>query len=482
MFKRLVKTKWFLATMFLLVVGIPAYLVVGASTGAGADGLSAVVKRGDFKIVVTASGELSAPKSVTITGPQNMQQAQIYNPVKILSMVPEGTTVKAGQVVAELDRSPAATKLADVGLAMQKAQAQYEQASLDSALNLSKAREDMRTQALTVEEKQLAKDQSKYEAPSVQRQTEIDYERALRLLRQDSSDLITRTEQAKAKMREVGTDLARQTNILKMVQEVMAGFTIKAPSDGMVIYIKDWNGKKRAVGSQVSPWDPGVATLPDMSTMESVTYVNEIDVRKLAVGQPVDITLDADPNKKLAGKVTAVANVGEQRPNSDAKVFEVKVEVLKPDTTLRPGMTTGNGIVTFTQPEVLHIPLEALNNENGVPFVYRRHGAGVSKQEVETGAINDDEAVITRGIEEGDRVLLSAPPDRATMSLERLPNSRAGLKAAGGDSAGRQAVPVKPSPGNAPGGTTGKGGITKPAATSAAKAKVPSAATPPRKN
>jgi hypothetical protein len=212
----------------------------------------------------------------------------------------------------------------------------------------------------------------------------------------------------------------------------------------MLIYIKEWNGKKRAVGSQVSPWDPGVATLPDMSQMESVTFVNEIDVRKLAVGMPVAISLDADPDKKLAGKVTSVANVGEKRPNSDAKVFEVKVEVLKPDTTLRPGMTTGNAIETFVQKDVLHIPLEALGNEAGVPFVYRLTGSRVTKQEVETGALNDDEVVITRGLEENDRVLLVPPADKASLAIVRLPNSRAGMKGPGADTAARRSVPATP--------------------------------------
>ena len=46
------------------------------------------------------------------------------------------------------------------------------------------------------------------------------------------------------------------------------------------------------------PWDPGVATLPDLTQMESITYVNEIDVRKLAVGQPVTVTLDADRERR----------------------------------------------------------------------------------------------------------------------------------------------------------------------------------------
>ena len=122
-----------------------------------------------------------------------------------------------------------------------------------------------------------------------------------------------------------------QRGLLQVVQEVMAGFTIRAPSPGMVIYVKEWNGRKRTTGSQVTSWDPGVATLPDLTQMESVTYVNEIDVRKIAVGQPVGITLDADPTKRLSGTVASVANVGEQRPNADAKVFEVRVTVAGPD-------------------------------------------------------------------------------------------------------------------------------------------------------
>src|SRR5947199_24402 len=91
---------------------------------------------------------------------------------------------------------------------------------------------------------------------------------------QQAGDYETKTEQAKAKMREVGAEVARQRGLLKAVQDFMAGFTIKAPSPGMVIYAKEWNGKKRTTGSQVNVWDPGVAQLPDLTHMESVTYVN----------------------------------------------------------------------------------------------------------------------------------------------------------------------------------------------------------------
>jgi RND family efflux transporter MFP subunit len=258
-------------------------------------------------------------------------------------------------------------------------------------------------------------------------------------------DYKTKTEQAQAKMREVGADVQRQQNILKVATDVMEGFTIRAPTAGMVIYERDWNGKKKTAGSQVNVWDGGtVATLPDLSLMESITYVNEIDVRRVAVSQPVTITLDSDPTKKLTGKVTSVANVGEQRPNSDAKVFEVKVEITGTDTTLRPGMTTGNTILTEQAPNVLAVPIEALNSEGGVSFVYKQAGGGAVKQEVEVGIFNDEEVVITRGLEDDDRVLLTSPPDRDRLVIQRLPGSKAGTPETrvGGDTAvGKVTIP-----------------------------------------
>jgi hypothetical protein len=288
---------------------------------------------------------------------------------------------------------------------------------------------------LALEEKKLAKEQAVYEAPTVKRQAEIDYEKAERGLAQAKADYVTRTEQAKAKMREVGADVARQRNLLGLVQTVIAAFTIRAPAPGMVIYVTEWNGRKRTTGSQVTSWDPAVATLPDLTQMESVTYVNEIDVRKVAVGQPVSISLDADPAKRLTGKVVSVANVGEQRPNADAKVFEVKVTIEQSDTTLRPGMTTGNAIETFRTDTAVYLPIEAISADGSVPIVYKESGESVVKQEIVAGAMNDDEVIILRGLAEGDRVLLSPPANRDHLSLVRLPGSPVDSTAAGGDTA-----------------------------------------------
>jgi len=404
----------------LLVVAAPGAWLLAGNPARDEAGVVARAKRGEFRVTVTTSGELKAREFVQITAPPNAQQAGAYQ-MKISSIVPEGTVVKKGDVVAELDRSVVAAKLQDVTLALQKAEAQYEEALLDSTLNLSTARENIRTMELGLEEKRLAKEEAVYEAPTVRRQAEIDYEKAERQLAQAKSDYETKTDQARAKMREVGTEVSRQRALLKVIQDVMGGFTIRAPAPGMLIYVKEqWSGKKRTTGSQVTAWDPAVGTLPDLAKMESVTYVNEIDVRKVAVGQAVVITLDADPAKKLTGKVTNVANVGEQRPNSDAKVFEVKIQVEQSDSTLRPGMTTGNVIETLKLDTALYVPLEALGSDSGVAYVYKQSGGRVLKQEVVTGAMNDDEVVVEQGLAEGDRVVLTPPSDQAKLKLVRL--------------------------------------------------------------
>ena len=119
----------------------------------------------------------------------------------------------------------------------------------------------------------------------MKRQAEIDYEKAERALAQAKVDYMTKTEQARRRCAEVGADLRRQQNKLTIVQDVMGNFTIRAPvarhgdlREGVERQEEGRSARRSA------PWDPTVATLPDLAQMESLTYVNEIDVRKIAVG------------------------------------------------------------------------------------------------------------------------------------------------------------------------------------------------------
>jgi hypothetical protein len=127
--------------------------------------------------------------------------------------------------------------------------------------------------------------------------------------------------------------------------------------------------------------------------------------------------VDAFPDKVLTGEVTQVANIGEQMKNSTARVFEVIINVEGHDEELRPAMTTKNKIVTNILDDVLYVPLEALNTEDSVQFVYTKGG----KQQVETAESNNESIVVTRGLESGDEIYLFPPDGADNWSMDLLP-------------------------------------------------------------
>src|SRR5438034_6732856 len=99
-------------------------------------GILVTPKRGIFTITVTSTGELVAKNSKDIRGPEGGRQVGIYQ-MKISNIVPEGTQVKAGDMVAEIDQTEIAGKMRDAELNIEKAQAEYTTARLDTALTLS---------------------------------------------------------------------------------------------------------------------------------------------------------------------------------------------------------------------------------------------------------------------------------------------------------------------------------------------------------
>src|SRR6185437_5025753 len=109
------RKRWLPIVVAALVIGGPIAWYKWPSTAAAAEAaITAPVKLGKFSVTVTTTGELRARKFVQIQGPNSMA-AQVYQS-KITWLVPEGTIVKQGDKIAELDRSPAATRLANVNL------------------------------------------------------------------------------------------------------------------------------------------------------------------------------------------------------------------------------------------------------------------------------------------------------------------------------------------------------------------------------
>jgi HlyD family secretion protein len=359
---------------------------------------------------------LQAKKSADIFGPDFTQSRGMrVMDIKITDMVPEGTEVKKGDYVATLDRTSFDNTLKDEKERLVTFETNLEMKILDTAVTLSNLRDNIKNLRFTVEEAAITLQQSKYEPPTTIRQAEISLDKANRSLDQAIRGYALRVEQAKSDMRTMKTNVAEERQRVNDLETVLAKFIITAPSDGMIIYKRDRMGAKRKVGSSISPWDNVVATLPDMSSMISKTYVNEIDVSKVKPNQKVEIIVDAFPEKAYTGVVTSVANIGEQLPNADAKVFEVIIDVNESDPILRPSMTTGNKIITKTIDGVTFIPLESVQaGVDSIPFVYMKNK---TRQIVVLGESNENNVVVEQGLEAGTQVYLSTPENAEEFKL-----------------------------------------------------------------
>ena len=281
---------------------------------------------------------------------------------------------------------------------------------------MMKLKNELLNQSYTIEEKQLISDQSTYEAPAVQRQAEIDLEKAERSYKQSINNISLKREQNTAKLHQVSLSLKQEQSKLTRLEELMVELKIIAPKEGMVIYKRTCDGKKLTSGSQIGVWNPTVATLPDLSKMVTKTYVNEIDISHLKKGLTVGLTIDAFPDKNFTGEVVDVANVGEQLPNTDSKVFEVTIEINEKDTLLRPAMTTNNSILIEELKDVLFIPQESVFVNDSISYVVLKTGLGLKKQQVDLGKTNSNFVVVLKGLSEGEEFMMVKPEDVESIS------------------------------------------------------------------
>lgn len=405
----------------VIIVLLVGYFAVKGGKNKDASEILISVKGGKFQINVETTGELEAKNSVKIYGPTKLREYRIHQ-VKIDKIVEEGTEVKKGEWIATLDRSELMNKIQDSQLEVDQKMSQYTQTRLDTTLQMRQARDELINLKYGIEEKQIVLDQSKFEPPATIKQNEINLDKAKRAWTQASENYSIREEQNTAKMQEVSANLRKSQNELRALTKLMGEFTIIAPEDGMLIYRKGWDGKPMKEGSTISAWDPVVATLPDLAVMISKTYVNEVDIRKIKVGQVVELGLDAFPDKQFTGRVIKVANVGEQRPNSDAKVFQVNIQIAGRDDLLRPSMTTSNKIVISSVDSATYVPLECLHSkDDSITYVYKKDGLSVKKQEVQVGDNNMNEVIILSGIKAGDRLYLSIPGGHEDAAITLLP-------------------------------------------------------------
>jgi HlyD family secretion protein len=370
------------------------------------------VKRENFEAFISSKGEIQSEKSRLINCPDIMgdRTLNIYQ-LQIKDLVAEGTLVKKGDFVALLDQTMIKQYLQATADNLQRATASFNDAKLDSAVNLSTSRDELEQLVFDLGYKKVDVEQAVYDSPANQRKAQIAYDRTARLLEAKRRNYKMYQNQLRIRCGRMERNYNEAKDRFEKYQQALKATTVNAPDDGMIIYVRKWGNRKTSVGNYVSFYDPAIASLPDLTSLVSETYVEEIYISKIHVGDSVRVYVDALKNKEVPAYIANISNIGQEMQGFDSNVFKVYVKLTGDISKLTPSMTTNNEIIIKKEENVLTIPLSCLFNDNGKQFVYLKESGEIIKRAVITGERNDKVIIIKSGLTENDKILKNRPAD-----------------------------------------------------------------------
>ena len=255
----------------------------------------------------------------------------------------------------------------------------------------------------------------RYEFPKQAEKLVSDYIQAKRKLERTEQEALSKIAQAKAKLLSAQARYKIEGERIKEYQDQIDKCIMVAERVGLVVYggsgRQYWNEEPIKEGATIRE-KQAIITIPDMATMAAKVNIHESDIKKIEVGLKAVIRVDAYPDQKMKGEVikVGVLPVSENRwINPDLKVYETTVQIEGVYDWLKPGMSAEVEIMIARLEDVLYIPIQSVvpQGNKQVCFVIE-NGVPVAR-EIETGELTLEFITVTKGLEEGESVLIRPP-------------------------------------------------------------------------
>jgi HlyD family secretion protein len=384
------KAMW-LGAAIVLVVGAGLVIAARGRDPKGLEVQTAKVSRQEIVQKVSATGKIEPRTQIKIS-------ADVSAKIKKLSVV-EGQHVEKGALLVELDRERylAAVESAEANVRSVEANATLAHQQMEGAQKVYARSKELSSQGL--------ESASDFDA----KQTSFQVEQA----RYKSA--LEQVDQARAALKQARDDLSKTT--------------IYAPMSGTVSELNKEEGEI-ALGSQFQA--DVILVIADLTEMEAQVNVDENDIVSIRPGQPAEIQADALLGQALKGtvhEISSSANASASGTTEQKTEFEIKIGIIDPPKTLRPGMTASADIVTNTNAHALSVPLQCValrtvdqlmkkgekrkdaearyqaDKDGFVEVVFCiENGKAVARQ-VKTGIQSDELIEILGGLKEGDEVV-----------------------------------------------------------------------------
>lgn len=413
-------------------------LMGSLETGPSMEVSTHTVEKTEMLITVTEDGEVESAHNIDV-------KCEVAGGSSILSLVEDGSLVRKGDLLVELDSAALEDQINTQKISYNKAKSAVIQAEKDySVAQISvkeyiegtflKEQEDADTQ-ITIAEENLrsAKNALEYSEKMYQRgyisQLELESQqfavkRAQLELNSANTgkrvlvdftkaktleDLESQVETAKAAMESEQAAFVIEENKLTRLETQIENCKIYAPQDGMAVFVKD-RGRFGQSGSSI---EEGAALrdrqtilrLPDLLKMQVKVKVHETKVEEIRPGMRARVNIQG---RELQGFVTSVANQPESTSffQGNVKEYATIVKIDGNPDSLKPGMTAEVEILVAHLKDALVVPISAVVEQRSEFYCWVMTDSGVPERRTVTlGLTNDQFVEVKSGIEEGERVV-----------------------------------------------------------------------------
>ena len=367
----------------------------------------ASVTRGAFYLDLHEEGEIEAIHSINISSPTISWR---YGNLKITQIVKDGQEVKAGDTLIVFDASEVQKGIVEAEARLEISKAELEKMIAQQQSDLEELKADYEVTRISQEISKIRFESAKYESDIKKKEIQLNLEKADIALERAKEQIDNRIKIQKEEVKQKNLSIQQDVAQLKEANETMQKLFVTTPSPGIAIISRSWSsGNKFQVGDQCWSGFP-LIQLPDLSALKATVKINEVDIAKISKGLKVEIKPDAFSDSIFTGVVSTVANLAVNKEGtSKIKVFPVTILINETNKNLLPGLTVSCKIILDKIENVLYIPLNAVHSEGDTYFVYRKTSGGYDKTVVETGTGNSDYIIITKGLQEKDKVALIDP-------------------------------------------------------------------------
>lgn len=371
---------------------------------------------GPLERTIRVTGITSSIRYVNIRAPE--QRGGERQPQLLLELVPSGTRVKQGDVVARIDDQQLRDHIDDVQATIDTAWADVRKRKAEQEVELGTLQQNLLVLQSDLEKWKLEAKTAEVRTVIDQELLKIGIEEAEARVREAQEEIRIKKQAQEAELKVLEITARRHEQHRARHEHDLERYTVLAPMDGLAVRQPIFRGGQMQLVREGDQVFPGMLFLRimDVDRMQLEAQVNQVDASLLRIGQPARVGLDAFPDLVLKGRVESIGSLAKEVGTQVqyVRTIPVKIRIEGKHPQLIPDLSGYADIVVTRKENVTQVPLAAVHQEQGETYVWVQQGQRYERRPVVLGMKNYTHAEVLSGLKEGETVLLGHPPKPAS--------------------------------------------------------------------